>query len=104
MKNTPTQQQNQMDSHFIKRLNEIKNFHHIAEKYLQNGKFEVVSQELSKMRYLLELNLLAIDRLAMALNLMDEQDDEPTLFDTKELEPKKLWSEKAKITKKGAKQ
>lgn len=95
MKNTPTQQQNQIDSHFIKRLNEVKNFHHIAEAYLQNGKFEVVSQELSKMRHLLELNLLAIDRLAMALNLMDEQDDnEPTLFDTKELKVKELWSER----------
>ena len=95
MKNTLAQQQNQIDSHFIKRLNKIKEFHHIAEKYLQNGHFEVVRQELCKMRYLLELNLNAVDRLILALNSMSEQDDnEPTLFDDKELELKKLWSEK----------
>lgn len=101
MKNTPTQQQNHINCPFTKKLNEIKTFHQICLANIKARNLETAFEKACKIRHLLETNLNDINTLIEVLraNIIKAellQDDEPKLFDEKELETKELWSERSK--------
>lgn len=82
---------------FTKRLNEIKILHQICLANIKARNLETAFEKACKMRHLLETNLDEINTLVEILraNIAELlQDDEPKLFDEKDLETKELLSER----------
>ena len=78
---------------FIKRLDEIKNFHQICLISIRARYLDAAIEKACKITYLLQTNLNDINTLIEILHtkIENSEDNEPTLFDKKELETKELW-------------